>query len=173
MCFRSVEARHLLLHGSNRLGVEQFEPREQGDFAGRPVCAVFATDDEIWPMYFAVVNRERVGGLINSCGHVSRDGVRRSRYLFAIRADPADPASWRDGAVYAFSRAPFVQQTQPREWLSFVAVEPLVEVPVSPGDFPFLADVLPFGVGDTPTRMYLRQARLRWSASLRRRSGSR
>jgi hypothetical protein len=153
-----VERRGLLLHGSNRATVRRLEPRDQGDFEGKPVRAVFATDDEIWPIYFAVVDRSLVRGLANDCIHVRRDGVRRSRYLFAITGDPADAGSWTTGAVYAVRRRTFVQQPQPREWLSPVAVEPVCAVAVDPGDFPFVGDVLTFAVGETMARIHLRHA---------------
>ncbi len=163
-----VTCRELLLHGSNRRGTSRFEPRDQGDFEGKPVRAVFATDDEIWPIYFAIVNRARVRGLTNGVVHVHAGGSRRSRYFFAISADPRDVASWTAGAVYAVPRATFVQQRQPREWLSAEPVDAAFEVPVEAHDFPFIADVLGYRLGEPVERVVVRQTLRGWRATLAR-----
>jgi hypothetical protein len=163
-----VNYRKLLLHGSNRHGISRFEPRDQGDYEGKPVRAVFATDDEIWPIYFAIVNRRRIRSLTNGVVHIHADGSRRSRYHFAISADPRDPCSWTAGAVYAFPRATFVQQQQPREWLSAEPVDAAVELPVEPHDFPFLPEVMGYRFDEPPGRVIVRQVLRGWRTTLAR-----
>ena len=58
---------------------------------------MFASDDAIWPIYFAVVNRPVAQSYINWCEH---PGNRTSRYLFSIGSDPKAPESWTAGTVY-------------------------------------------------------------------------
>ena len=89
--------RGYLLHGSNEGAIDEFRTRATGDAHGRPIDAVFATDDAIWPLYFAVVRREgNTYGYINWCVHV-RD---ESRYLFSIGRDPKSAEAWTEGTIY-------------------------------------------------------------------------
>ena len=86
-----------VLHGSNNNEIDEFEPRGNFDaHNARHVEGVFASDDAIWPIYFATA--DRTGGrrgLINWCAHAGAG----ARYLFALEGEP----SWTDGAV---SRSP-------------------------------------------------------------------
>ena len=80
-----------------RAGIEEFRTRPQRDAHGNPIEALFASDDAIWPLYFAVVRREgNTYGYINWCVHV-RD---ESRYLFSIGRDPQQPEAWTEGWIY-------------------------------------------------------------------------
>jgi hypothetical protein len=45
------------MHGSNNRHIVQFEPRKQTLFNGQYVEAVFATQDGIWAVFYAVFNR--------------------------------------------------------------------------------------------------------------------
>src|SRR6185503_3335759 len=47
-----------LLHGTNALALESLTTRDQGDAFGAPTHGLFASDDAIWPLYFATVRRE-------------------------------------------------------------------------------------------------------------------
>jgi hypothetical protein len=59
-----------LLHGSNEREIAEFETRANFDAHNvRRVDAVFASDDAIWPIYFAVVNRPVAQSYINWCEH--------------------------------------------------------------------------------------------------------
>jgi hypothetical protein len=42
----------VVLHGSNNPAIAIFEPRLTTDWAGRPLQAVYAAADGIWPMFF-------------------------------------------------------------------------------------------------------------------------
>ena len=63
--------RGFLVHGSNNTAIDEFEPRGNFDAHNvRRVEGVFASDDAIWPIYFATA--DRTGGrrgLINWCEH--------------------------------------------------------------------------------------------------------
>jgi hypothetical protein len=120
----------LLLHGSNDTALELLEPRPARDF-DTELQAVVACDDGIWPIFYAVVARDRCESVFTACLHVGR----RRLYTFATGSDPADPASWTRGAVYALPRSGFRREWG-REWVSAEAVRPLLRVLVGPEDFP-------------------------------------
>lgn len=147
----------VLLHGTSGHDVERFVPRAQTDFDGSHTEAVFATDDPIWPIFFAVVNRDVVRSLVNGCFHLR--GERR--YFFSVSADPRASGTWRDGWVYVLPRAPFQRHPSGPEWLSPVAVEPLERIHVTPRDFPFLADVVAHTPGESLPRVVARATILR------------
>lgn len=129
-----VDEHRLLLHGSNCTELELLEPRPAHDF-DTELQAVVACDDGIWPLFYAVVARERSEGVFTACLHVGRPARRRRLYAFATVSDPADPASWSQGAVYALPRTGFRREWG-REWVSGEPARPLFRVLVGPNDFP-------------------------------------
>jgi hypothetical protein len=151
-----VRHKEVLLHGSNDPGIARFEPRQQTDFRGRVRESVFATDDGIWPIYFAIVDRERVRVLRNACfGVRDADGVTRTQYLFAVPARQLKRHPWREGTVYVLPRDTFVQDQVRdaegriwKEWASDEPVYPLSRLAVQPEDFPFLDGVQGFRTMD-------------------------
>lgn len=141
----------ILLHGSGRPDIRVFEPRQPDDvseFGSRR--AVFAASDGIWPIYFAVMDRDGgVTSLVNACVSViGADGTRCGPYyFFSINADAAPRRPWRRGTIYLLPRDTFEQQApQPygtgqaeiAQWASPVPARPIARLPVEPGDFPFL-----------------------------------
>lgn len=141
----------ILLHGSGRADIQEFEPRQSNDikeFGNRR--AVYAASDGIWPIYFAVMDRDGgVTSLVNACVRVlGADGSRSGPYyFFSINADALPRRPWRHGTIYLLPRHTFEQQApQPyrgiqldiAQWASLVPVRPLARLPVAPGDFPFL-----------------------------------
>lgn len=129
-----VVERGLLLHGSNDATLEVLEPRPARDW-DTELQAVVACDDGIWPIFYAVIARERSGGVFTACLHVGRPPRLRRLYTFATGSDPADPASWTRGAVYALPRSGFDREWG-RELVSGQAVRPLLRILVGPEDFP-------------------------------------
>ena len=126
-----------VLHGSNERDIVEFETRANFDAHNvRRVDAVFATDDAIWPLYFAVVSRSFASSYINWCDH---PGNKTSRYLFSIGSDPRDPRSWTTGTVYVLPRETFEPTPGSRELTSSVPVRPRAGLTVEPEDFPFRA----------------------------------
>jgi hypothetical protein len=86
--WRPLVMRHpdVVPRGSNEPAIDEFETRPNFDAHNeRHVEAVFASDDPIWPLYFAVVNRPVVRSLINWCEH---PGNGTSRYVFSIPVRP-------------------------------------------------------------------------------------
>jgi hypothetical protein len=147
-----LERRPILLHGTGDPAIERFEPRDQTDYDNVWTNAVFATDDPIWPIFFAVVNRPFVRSLINGCSR--RYG--ESHYYFSIGADPSNVDAWRSGWIYVLPRETFRLHRSGPEWLSPVAVRPLARVRVDPSDFPFLGDVTQHRRGEPTGRAVVR-----------------
>ena len=144
--------RGFLLHGSNTTVIDGLEPRTNFDAHNvRQVEGVFASDDAIWPIYFATA--DRTGGrrgLINWCEHTGGG----ARYLFALEGEP----SWVDGMVYALPRETFEATPSSRELVSFVAVRPRLRVAVTPADFPLRDRTIGFRRGESVRRVALRHA---------------
>jgi hypothetical protein len=144
-----------VLHGSNEPEIDEFRTRENFDAHNvRRVDGIWASDDAIWPIYFAVVNRPVAQSYINWCEHVPG----RSRYLFSIGSDPREDRSWTEGTIYVLPRTSFTPTPDSRELVSTVPVRPRARLRVSPGDFPFRAHTLGHERGDTPLRVALRHA---------------
>ncbi len=83
----------LLLHGTNNTELNVIEPRPAHDF-GTHVEAVVAADDGIWPLFYAVVARDRLEGVFTACMHLGRPPRQRRFYMFRVfGADPRDETS--------------------------------------------------------------------------------
>jgi hypothetical protein len=148
--------RGYLLHGSNERAIDEFRTRASFDAHNvRKVDAVFASDDAIWPIYFAVVNRPVAQSYINWCEH---PGNGTSRYLFSIGSDPRDARSWTTGTVYVLPIDTFEPTPDSRELTSLVAVRPRARLTVEPDDFPFRAQTRGHDEGATPRSVALRHA---------------
>ena len=125
----------LLLHGTNNTELDVLLPRPARDF-GTHVEVVVAADDGIWPLFYAVVARQRVEGVFTACMHLGRLPQRRRFYVFRVfGADPHEEATWTHGAVYAVQRAGFWQEWG-NEWLRGTEATPVLRVLVRPSDFP-------------------------------------
>ena len=148
------EGQRCLLHGSNDTGIAEFEPRSQETYTGQPVEAVFATDDGIWVLFFALVARPPVWSLRNAC-NVRGD---RRRYFFAIDTDPKAPESWTDGAVYLLPPDTFTQ-TYDAEWISPTPVRPRARLAVTRADFPYADRVFRHRFGERDATFIGRLAR--------------
>jgi hypothetical protein len=145
-----------VLHGSNKTEIAEFETRPNFDAHNeRHVDAVFASDDAIWPLYFAVVNRPVVQSLINWCEH---PGNGTSRYLFSIGSDPRDDASWMTGTIYVLPSATFTLTPESRELTSPVPVRPRARLAVQPDDFPFKENTRGHRRGDSVRKVWLKHA---------------
>jgi len=148
------EGRRCLLHGSNNTEIAEFEPRRQETYTGDPVEAVFATDDGIWVLFFALVARPPVQVLRNACN--LRAG--RRRYFFAIDTDPRASEPWTDGAVYLLPPDTFTQ-TYDAEWISPTPVRPRARLAVTRADFPYADRVFRHRFGESDAAFMGRLAR--------------
>jgi hypothetical protein len=155
LCYLT-DTKNVLLHGSSRSDILEFEPRKSSDVtAFGNQRAVYAAADGIWPLFFAIVNREPyITSLLNACiREVDVNGrLAPPYYFFSVNADSLPHNPWRTGTIYILPRDTFV--AQPREifhgvtvdlcqWASTVPVRPLAYLTVEPEDFPFLDQILP------------------------------
>ena len=150
----AVERANLVMHGSGDRGIRVFEPRQPADpleFSNRR--AVFGAVDGLWPMYFAILDRERHPMMLcNACVRLgSGTGVLSDPYYFFSISDTAlRRRPWRAGMVYLLPADGF--ETQPpltvgdaqvhvAQAASPVPVKPLAKLSVGPDDFPFLGQI--------------------------------
>jgi hypothetical protein len=142
----------IVLHGSGDPDIAELVPRKATDvkaFGNRE--AIYAAADGIWPIYFAIVDRDRVTSLVNGCVHVvAPEAARGHFYFFSIGADTKSGAPWRNGTVYLLPGDSFERQPLPpasglviesTQVASLTAVRPLAKLAVGPDDFLFLDQV--------------------------------
>ena len=148
-----ADARGFVLHGSGDPGIDVFEPRQAIDlreFGNQK--AVYAAGDGIWAMFFAIVDRSRVGSVTNACVRLAdaAGNVNPPQYVFSVSRSALLNRPWRSGTVYVLPGDTFELQPPLRfgdfevripQLASLVAVQPLARVPVEPADFPFIGDI--------------------------------
>lgn len=136
-----AERADYVFHGSGNPGITEFEPRQPRDFTefgGRR--AVFASTDGVWPMFYAILDRERVPmSLCNGCVRFGEE----PRYYFSISAPALERQPWRTGMVYLLPSATFeleppTGRMRPAQAASAAPVRPVAKLAVGPEDFPFL-----------------------------------
>jgi hypothetical protein len=144
---------NLALHGSGDPDIAMFEPRQSNDlneFGNQK--AIYAASDALWAMFFAVVDRGRVGSITNACVRLSDEAgnVQGPYYVFSVSRSALPSQPWRTGTLYLMPRDSFT--TQPpmafgpyqvhiAQLASFVPVQPLAKITVTPEDFPFLMQI--------------------------------
>jgi hypothetical protein len=67
-----VDHHDIALHGSGKPDIPLSEPRQSNDlteFGNQK--AIYAASDGLWAMFFAIVDRERVGSITNACVRLS------------------------------------------------------------------------------------------------------
>ena len=148
-----ADARGVVLHGSGDPGIAVFEPRQAidlGDFGNQK--AVYAAGDGLWAMFFAIVDRDRIGSVSNACVRLAdaEGEISPPRYVFSISRSALPERPWRSGTVYVLPGDTFELQPTLRfgelevrvpQLASFTAVRPLARVAVEPDDFPFLPQI--------------------------------
>ena len=144
----------VVLHGSGNADLIELEPRQTNDlseFGNR--CAIYAASDGIWPIYFAILDRDQYAmSLTNACFRVVTPTDTHSEpfYFFSISQTALEHQPWRTGTVYILPRTTFDQQPplaypgaeiQVMHWASTERVNPIAKVMVTPDDFPFLGQI--------------------------------
>ncbi|TDO47312.1 hypothetical protein EV643_109205 [Kribbella sp. VKM Ac-2527] len=135
----------VLFHGSQRDGISELRPDRESDdstpFGSQR--AVFATDDAVWAMWFALLARGR-GFRSTRNGVWSVRGDRQTRqYFFSVNSDQLDAELLTDGWLYVLPRAGFTAEPaiagllQSGQWVNPDPVRPIARFPVIPTDFPF------------------------------------
>lgn len=150
----AAERANLVMHGSGDPGIGLFEPRQPSDsneFGNQ--CAVFAAVDGIWPIYYAILDRDRYPILsCNACARVCPDTGEPSDpyYFFSITDSALRQRPWRTGTVYLLPADSFEIQPpltagdvriQVAQAASLAPVKPLAKLAVGPDDFPYLEQI--------------------------------
>ena len=144
---------NIALHGSGNPDIALFEPRQSNDlneFGNQK--AVYAASDGLWAMFFAIVDRERVRSITNGCIRLADDSgtLHGPYYVFSVSQSALPNQPWRTGTVYLLPRSTFTiqspmafgsYQVHIAQLASFVPVQPLAKLTVTPADFPFLMQI--------------------------------
>ena len=147
-----TERRDVLFHGSARSDIETLKPirlsRDSTEFGNQQ--AVYATDDPVWAIYFAILRRDAPFGTRNGSIAVAGSEVYPRWYSFSL-LPPIDPdARFGPGWLYVLPRGPFRPEPpllgvfDTAQWVSIEPVRPFVRIDVAPTDFPFLDAVGPY-----------------------------
>jgi len=143
----------IALHGSGDPDITLFEPRQANDlneFGNQN--AVYAASDGLWAMFFAIVDRDRVGSITNACVSLTDEtGVSHGPfYVFSVSRWSLTGQPWRTGVVYLLPRNTFTvqpsmafgsNQVHFAQLASLEPVQPLAKLMVTPADFPFLSKI--------------------------------
>lgn len=149
----AAERSDVVLHGSGDPDIQEFEPRQPEDeleFSNR--LAVFAATDGIWPMYYAVLDRDSHPALSVNASIRVGSHVRGSApsYFFSLSRPALERRPWRSGSVYLLPAGTFENQppiavgdawVHVAQAASSVPVKPVARLEVGPEDFPFLEQV--------------------------------
>jgi hypothetical protein len=143
----------IAMHGSGNPNIAVFEPRQSNDlneFGNQK--AIYASSDGLWAMFFAVVDRDRVGSITNACVRLADETgtFQGPYYVFSVSQSALPNQPWRSGTVYLLPRSTFI--TQPpmafgsyqvhfAQLASFESVPPLAKLTITPEDFPFLLQI--------------------------------
>ncbi|MFN8487100.1 MAG: hypothetical protein U0350_05865 [Caldilineaceae bacterium] len=152
LCYLA-EQHDIALHGSGDPNIALFEPRQPIDlteFGNQK--AVYAAADGIWAMFFAIVDRDRVGSIANACIRLADQAgaVHGPYYIFSVSQSALPNQPWRTGTVYLLPRSSFIVQppmilgaieAHSAQLASFAPVQPLAKLTVTPADFPFLQQI--------------------------------
>ena len=146
-----VTERGVLLHGSNETDLEILRPQPANDAAKRSgnKNAVYAVDDAVLAIFYAIQDRSRIDGVIRSAVKANRETGERE-YSFGMPRAVLQSEPWRTGAVYVVDSRAFVQCKNDagrtvREWASEQPVRVLSKLIVGPDDFRFLNHVQGYG----------------------------
>lgn len=135
-----AQNKSVLLHGSNNPSIPLFEPRNQTLYNGEMAKAVFATKDPIWPIFFAVFNKDSLVGSIRN-GAFTTNGMIRFHY-YSLNKQTMEANPWTTGTVYILPIETFKHISkglvQFDEWISEVPVAPIAKLQVKPEDFYFI-----------------------------------
>lgn len=152
LCYLA-DRNEIALHGSGNPNITVFEPRQSNDlneFGNQK--AIYASSDGLWAMFFAVVDRDRVGSITNASVRLSDEtgALHGPYYVFSISQSALPSQPWRTGTVYLLPRSTFITQSPMTfgsyqvhiaQLASFESVEPLAKLTVAPEDFPFLKQI--------------------------------
>lgn len=145
-------SRGVMLHGSNTRGLDLLRPirnsTDSSEFGN--LAAVYATQDPLWALFFAVLDRTGWSGTSNGAIILEDEaGSRIRRYYFTLEHHHLRRGPWRPGAMYVLPREGFEPDPGmtgvkagpytlvPTHWINRGECVPLARLNVEPEDFPF------------------------------------
>jgi len=145
-----TKEKNIVLHGSNHKTIQQFEPREQTLFNNETVKAVFATKDPIWPMFYAILNKENiVDNFRNGCLR----GKGRNYHFYSLTKETVEKDPWMDGMLYLLPSENFSLVGKGPvsfdEWISYEYVKPIAKIQIQPKDFYFINKVSTHNINES------------------------
>jgi hypothetical protein len=151
-----AETHPVVFHGSQERGlVELSDERRSRDTRGYgDQTAVFASQDPVWALFFAVLRRDVMRSTRNA-SFGSDAGVRDRRYMFSVDADgsPFAPGALYVLPAYGFTHEPRLGglfDTAHRTRVG--AVRTLGWFEVEPGDFPLVGHTIKHSGADSIAR---------------------
>jgi hypothetical protein len=142
-----VDRKQILLHGSNFPDMKVLLPMRFTTDARAAMNnqSIFASADGIFPLFFAVLDRENyVGSMSNGAYRLAdANGSATTYYFFSINKEMLKSWPFRSGTIYVLPRDKFRpavdgQGVVLEEWISQEPVEVLARLAISPEDFPLL-----------------------------------
>ena len=150
-CTHLVLQRGLLLHGSNNASLEVLEARPAHDL-GTVLEAVVTSDDAIWPMFYAVIERERSKALLHGLRARRPAAAPAPLLLLRRRRRPGRPGLLDRRCRLRHAQGRLSPRVGARSGCSPGPVRPSLRVPVRPDDFPLRASVPRGTLGCSSTR---------------------
>jgi hypothetical protein len=148
-------SRRLMFHGSNNRAIDVLRPirmsSDSSEFGNQD--AIYATQDPLWALFFAVLDKDNMGAAGTSNGAiqaVNEAGQLLRRYYFTVEAGSLRQGPWLPGAMYIlpggdFEPDPAMQGVTAgpytlvaTHWIHRGELAPLARLDVEPEDFPFL-----------------------------------
>ncbi len=124
-----VDVHKVILHGSNKVHLAEITPFLAGGVAAaQALTAVYATDSAPESIFFAILDRPKVGSFSSSTY-----GTEYTVDKFTAKAP------WCRGMVYILPRESF--EAMEGYWVSQQSITPLGTLEVVPDDFPYLLQV--------------------------------
>jgi len=125
-----------LFHGSNKVDIDRFEPREQTLYNGQLTKAVFASSEPMWSIFYAVLNKKKVIGNFRK-GCIVNKNNRFHFYSLSASTIKNDP--WTEGMIYIVPKDNFNKSGKGavhfEEWVSSEFVTPVGKIHVDLDDF--------------------------------------
>jgi hypothetical protein len=110
-----TEEKNLLLHGSSQPSITLFEPRppdakDDDDFSQQ--TAVFAASEGIWPIFYAILDRDnfRPRVMNGALRFELPTGLSDVRYFFSVTNTVLSQYPWREGVMYVLPKDGFTLQ---------------------------------------------------------------
>jgi len=133
----------VVFHGSNNKAIACFEPREQTLYNGDMAKAVFATNDPIWPFFYATLQKDHIVGDIRNAALITNG--KKTFHFYSLTKATKAKNPWTPGIIYLLPKDSFTYIgngiIQFNEWISTQAVSPIAKLEVQPSDFYFLNKV--------------------------------